>query len=35
MGHLADLLPAKIDLLYSFERNFYNGQVTLQLMVRE
>ena len=35
MGHLADTLPAKVDLLYAYERNFYNGQVTLQLMVRD
>ena len=35
MGYLADQLPARIDLLYAFERNFYNGRVTLQLMVRD
>ncbi len=35
MGHLVDERPARVDLLYSFERNFYNGQVTLQLMVRD
>ena len=35
MGHLASDLPARIDLLYAFERNFYNGRVTLQLMVRD
>ena len=35
MGHLVDEKPARVDLLYSFERNFYNGQVTLQLMVRD
>ena len=35
MGYLAADLPARIDLLYAFERNFYNGRVTLQLMVRD
>ncbi len=35
MGHLAESLPGKIDLLYAFERNFYNGRVSLQLMVRD
>jgi len=35
MGYLADQLPARIDLLYAFERNYYNGRVTLQLMVRD
>jgi single-stranded-DNA-specific exonuclease len=35
MGHLAERLPGRIDLLYAFERNFYNGRVTLQLMVRD
>ena len=35
MGHLADDLPAQIDLMYAFERNYYNGRVTLQLMVRD
>lgn len=35
MGHLANQLPSQIDLLYAFERNYYNGRVTLQLMVRD
>jgi single-stranded-DNA-specific exonuclease len=35
MGHLAANLPSRVDLLYSFERNEYNGRVTLQLMVRD
>jgi single-stranded-DNA-specific exonuclease len=35
MGHLALEKPKRVDLLYSFERNFYNGQVTTQLMVRD
>ena len=35
MGFLADRLPERIDLLYAFERNFFNGRVTLQLMVRD
>lgn len=35
MGHLADQHLARVDLMYAFERNFYNGQVSLQLMVRD
>jgi single-stranded-DNA-specific exonuclease len=35
MGHLADQIPSRVDLMYAFERNFYNGQVSLQLMVRD
>jgi single-stranded-DNA-specific exonuclease len=35
MGHLAADLPSHVDLLYAFERNYYNGRVTLQLMVRD
>lgn len=35
MGHVAESLPARVDLLYAFERNYYNGRVSLQLMVRD
>ena len=35
MGHMAENLPPKVDLLYAFERNTYMGQTTLQLMVRD
>jgi single-stranded-DNA-specific exonuclease len=35
MGHLAFTLPSRVDLLYAFERNYYNGRVTLQLMVKD
>lgn len=35
MGHLAPTLPERVDLLYAFERNYFNGKVTLQLMVRD
>ena len=34
-GYLVNLLPSKIDILYSFERNLYNGQVSLQLNVKD
>lgn len=34
-GHLLTALPPKVDLLFSFERNFYNGQVYLQLNVKD
>jgi single-stranded-DNA-specific exonuclease len=34
-GHLVTTLPPKVDLLFSFERNFYNGQVYLQLNVKD
>jgi single-stranded-DNA-specific exonuclease len=35
MGHRYPNLPGRIDLLYAFERNYFNGRVTLQLMVRD
>jgi single-stranded-DNA-specific exonuclease len=35
MGHLAESLPKRIDLMYAFERNIFNGRTTLQLMVRD
>lgn len=34
-GHQAETLPEWVDLLYTFERNVYNGMVTLQLNVRD
>jgi single-stranded-DNA-specific exonuclease len=34
-GHQANALPERVDLLYTFERNVYNGQVSLQLNVRD
>jgi single-stranded-DNA-specific exonuclease len=34
-GHWLDHLPGRVDLLYAFERNEYNGRVTLQLNVRD
>jgi single-stranded-DNA-specific exonuclease len=35
MGHRVKDLPARIDLLYAFERNVYRGRETMQLMVRD
>ena len=35
LGHLAGGLPNRIDLVYAFERNEYNGQSYLQLNVRD
>jgi single-stranded-DNA-specific exonuclease len=34
-GHWHDHLPSKVDLMYNFELNEYNGRVTLQLNVRD
>lgn len=34
-GHLAGSLPKRLDLLYTFERNEFNGRVTLQLNVAD
>ncbi len=34
-GHWYGRLPANIDLMYTFERNEFNGNVTLQLNVRD
>jgi single-stranded-DNA-specific exonuclease len=31
MGHWIEQMPAKVDILYRFERNYYNGRETLQL----
>ncbi len=35
MGSWLNRLPAEVDLLYQFEANEFNGQVTLQLNVRD
>jgi len=34
-GHWIDILPPKIDLIYHFEKNEYNGRTSLQLNVRD
>ncbi len=34
-GHWAADMPAKVDILYQFERNLFNGQVNVQLNVRD
>jgi single-stranded-DNA-specific exonuclease len=34
-GHWAEDMPDKVDLLYRFESNEFNGKVTLQLNVRD
>ena len=34
-GFLISQLPPQIDILFAFERNFYNGQVYLQLNVKD
>jgi single-stranded-DNA-specific exonuclease len=34
-GYWQDQMPPRIDLLYTFERNEYNGRTTLQLNVRD
>lgn len=31
LGHWMEQMPAKVDILYRFERNYYNGRETLQL----
>lgn len=35
MGHLYEALTPKVDILYAYERNAYNGQTTLQLRVKD
>ena len=35
MGHLREDLPPRVDLLYAFETNEWNGRVTLQLNVKD
>jgi single-stranded-DNA-specific exonuclease len=34
-GHWHDQMPSKVDIIYTFERNEYNGRTTLQLNVRD
>ena len=34
-GHWAEAMPDRIDALYNFERNFYNGRESLQLNIRD
>ena len=34
-GKWIDAMPSRVDLFYNFERNVYNGNVTLQLNVRD
>jgi single-stranded-DNA-specific exonuclease len=34
-GHWAAEMPARVDLLYAFETNEYNGRTTFQLNVRD
>ena len=34
-GHWAKILPSKIDIAYSIERNFYNGNIFMQLNIRD
>ena len=34
-GHRAATMPARIDIMYMFEQNEYNGRVSLQLNVRD
>jgi len=34
-GHLAESLPDRIDLMFSFEKNEFNGRQSLQLNVRD
>jgi len=35
MGYWADQMPQRIDLLYSFEQNFYQGRSSLQLNIKD
>jgi single-stranded-DNA-specific exonuclease len=35
LGHWQGSMPARVDLLYAFERNEYNGRVSLQLKLRD
>jgi single-stranded-DNA-specific exonuclease len=35
LGHWQESMPASVDLLYTFERNEYNGRVSLQLKLRD
>jgi single-stranded-DNA-specific exonuclease len=35
MGHLADLLPSRVDLVYTYELNRFRGRESIQLNVRD
>jgi single-stranded-DNA-specific exonuclease len=35
LGHWQAQMPGRVDLMYSFETNVYNGQTYLQLNVRD
>jgi single-stranded-DNA-specific exonuclease len=35
LGHLHSNLPARVDLLYSFEMNEFNGRSSLQLNLKD
>jgi single-stranded-DNA-specific exonuclease len=35
LGHLLQELPARVDILYSFESNEYNGRQSLQLNLKD
>jgi len=35
MGHWAENMPSRLDLLYSYDINTFNGRTTVQLMVRD
>ena len=34
-GHLAEGLPQQIDLVYTFEKNIYKNEETIQLNVKD
>lgn len=34
-GHRAESMPARVDLMFTFERNEYNGRTSLQLNIRD
>jgi single-stranded-DNA-specific exonuclease len=34
-GHWAEQMPARVDLLFAFEKNVFKGNVSLQLNVRD
>ncbi len=34
-GHWAEAMPDRMDILYHFERNYYNGRESLQLNIRD
>ncbi|HXQ35799.1 MAG TPA: hypothetical protein VN843_17420, partial [Anaerolineales bacterium] len=35
MGHLQPTLPSRVDALYHFESNEYNGRTSLQLNLKD